>query len=135
VYLLDANACIRILNNTSPPLVARLREHRPSDIRLCSVVKAELHYGARHSSRPAENLRLLRDFFLPFRSHPFDDTCAEHYGVIRNELSRSGKVIGPNDLMIAATAIANDLILVTHDVDEFSRVVGLRWKDWQAAGA
>jgi tRNA(fMet)-specific endonuclease VapC len=98
---------------------------------MCSTVKAELHYGARHSSKPAENLRLLHDFFLPFRSHLFDDSCAEHYGIIRNELSRTGKPIGPNDLMIAATAIANDLILVTHNTDEFSRVVGLRWEDWE----
>jgi tRNA(fMet)-specific endonuclease VapC len=98
-------------------------------------VKGELCYGARHSTKPAENLRLLSDFFLPFRSHPFDDDCAEVYGVIRNELSRSGKPVGPNDLMIAATAIANDLVLITHDIDEFSRVVGLRWDDWERPGA
>ena len=135
MYLLDTNACIRILNNISPALVARIREHSPSEIRLCSVVKAELCYGARHSSQPAKNLRLLRDFFLPFRTHTFDDNCAEHYGVIRNELSRTGKLIGPNELMVAATAIANDLILVTHNTDEFSRVVGLRWEDWEAPGS
>jgi tRNA(fMet)-specific endonuclease VapC len=102
---------------------------------LCSTVKAELYFGARHSSKPAENLRLLYDFFLPFRSHPFDDACAEHYGTIRSELSRTGKLIGPNDLMIAATAIANDLILITHNTDEFSRVVGLHWEDWEEAAS
>ena len=132
IFLLDTNACIRVLNDTSPALVARLREHRPAGIRLCSTVKAELSYGARHSSRPAADLRLLNEFFSAFSSLPFDDTCAEHYGIIRNDLSRAGTPIGPNDLMIAATAMAHGFILVTHNTDEFSRVVGLRLEDWEA---
>ena len=62
MYLLDSNACIRILNDSSRFLVSRLRQHHPSEIRLCSVVKGELVYGARRSSRPAQNLRLLSRF-------------------------------------------------------------------------
>jgi tRNA(fMet)-specific endonuclease VapC len=62
---------------------------------------------------------------------PFDDLCAEHYGSIRTDLRRSGGAIGPNDLLIAATARAHDLTLVTHNTGEFSRVVGLRSEDWQ----
>ena len=131
MYLLDTNACIRILNNTSPALVAQLGQHRPSDLRLCSVVKAELLYGARRSSRPAENIRLLQSFFVPFVSVPFDDGCAEHYGIIRSDLQRAGTPIGPNDLMIAATAIANDLVLITHNTREFARIVELRLEDWE----
>jgi tRNA(fMet)-specific endonuclease VapC len=73
----------------------------------------------------------LQAFFLPFISLPFDDTCAEHCGIVRNDLSRAGTPIGPNDLMIAATAIANDLILVTHNIEEFSRVMALRLEDWE----
>jgi len=78
----------------------------------------------------------LRAFFEPFISLPFDDTCAQHYGSIRRELERLGTPIGPNDLMIAATALANDSTLVTHNTEEFSRVVDLRWEDWETqAGA
>lgn len=131
MYLLDTNACIRILNDTAPWLISRLRQHRPSEVLLCSVVKAELLYGARKSARPAENLRLLQAFFEPFPSLPFDDPCAERYGTIRSDLHRAGTPIGPHDLMIAATALANDLVLVTHNVGEFSRVVGLRLEDWE----
>ena len=130
MYLFDTNACIRILNNSSASLVARLRATRPSQVRLSSIVKAELIFGARKSSRPADNLRALHDFFEPFMSLPFDDSCAEPYGMIRHELERLGTPIGPNDLMIAATAIANDLTLITHNLDEFARVVGLRYEDW-----
>ena len=131
MYLLDTNACIRLLNRSSEPLVARLESKRPSEVRLCSIVKAELAYGARKSGRPAENLRVLREFFEAFRSLPFEDNCSEPYGRIREELERAGTPIGPYDLMIAATAIANDLTLVTNNTSEFGRVVGLRCEDWE----
>jgi len=132
MYLLDTNSCIKILNNTSTQLVSRLKEHHPSQIKLSSVVKAELIYGARKSARPAQNLRILQDFFPPFRSLAFDDLCSDHYGVLRTELERIGRPIGPYDMMIAATAIAHDLTVVTHNQGEFSRIAGLKWEDWEA---
>jgi tRNA(fMet)-specific endonuclease VapC len=133
MYLFDTNACIRVLNGTSPCLVNALKRHEPSEIRLCAVVRAELLYGARKSSRVAENLRLLARFFEPFVCLPFDDLCAEHYGIVRTQLERSGTPIGPNDLMIAATAVAHDLVLVTHNTAEFGRVAGLRIEDWEGS--
>ncbi len=131
MFLLDTNACIRILNGSSQTLVENLRRHDPSAIRLCSIVKAELLYGARNSSHVADNLHLLENFFKPFLSVAFDDGCAEHYGLIRSELQREGRMIGSNDLLIAATARSLDLSLVTHNTREFSRVVGLRVEDWE----
>jgi tRNA(fMet)-specific endonuclease VapC len=130
-YLLDTNACIRLLNGTSPALVERMSSTDPAQIALCSVVRAELLYGARKSVRPADNLRLLESFFEPLASLSFDDACAERYGVIRAELESAGTPIGPNDLMIAATALANGATVVTNNVKEFSRVVGLRLEDWE----
>ncbi len=132
MYLLDTNACIRILNNTSPPLVSRLRAENPSDIRLSSVTKGELLFGARRSARVAANLRLLERFFAPFISLPFDDRCAEHYSALRADLAARGQPIGPNDMLIAATARAHDLILITHNTREFSRVIGLKIEDWES---
>lgn len=131
MFLLDTNACIRILNRSSDALVARLRIHSPSEIRMSSVVKAELYYGARRSARVAENLAVLRAFFQPFGTVPFDDRCAEQYGVIRAQLERDGRPIDPNDLMIAASALVHDLVLVTHNTGEFSRVAGLAIEDWE----
>ena len=97
MYLLDTNACIRILNKTSPPLIARVQRHDPSKLNLCTIVKAELLFGARRSERAAENLALLATFFAPFRCLPFDDRCAEEYAIIRAELAQAGTPIGPND--------------------------------------
>ena len=103
----------------------RLQQQHPVDIFLCSVVKAELLYGAYHSSRTADNLRLLDQFFEPFISLPFDDACSDAYGRIRSDLARNGTPLGPNDLFIAATAVANDVILVAANEQEFGRVAGL----------
>lgn len=65
-------------------------------------------------------------------SLPFDDQCAEEYGLLRDELDRAGTPIGPNDLLIAATARAHGVVLVTHNVREFSRVPELRTEDWES---
>lgn len=130
-YLLDTNACIHLLNGSSPALVARLGRERPERVRLSTIVKAELLHGARRSQRVGENLALLARFFGAFASVPFDDRAAEAYGQIRAELEREGRLIGANDLLIAATARAHDLTLVTHDVAEFARVAGLVWEDWE----
>jgi len=83
------------------------------------------------SSDPARNLRVLRRFSDPLASLPLDDASSEAYGAIRFELERSGLPIGANDLLIAATAVAHDAVLVTHNVREFSRVPGLSLEDWE----
>lgn len=132
MYLLDTNACIRILNNSSTTLVTQLQQHKPSDIFLCSVVKAELVYGAYHSAHQAENLRILEKFFEPFISLPFDDRCSLVYGRIRSDLARNGALIGPNDLMIASIAICYKLTLITANTKEFGRVPGLSLENWES---
>ena len=130
-FLLDTNVCIGILTGRSTKAVAKLRQLAPTEVRICSVVRAELQFGARNSSRVEANLSLLETFLSPFMSVAFDDSAANYYGRIRADLHRAGELIGPNDLLIAALALANDLVLVTHNVKEFSRIPGLRWVDWE----
>ena len=132
-YLLDANTCIRLLNQDNAGVTQRYRACQPVDIAMCSVVRAELLYGARRSARVEFNLKRLEIFAAPLQSVPFDDRCAHDYGLIRADLAAQGKPIGANDLMIAAIARAHDLVLVTHNTGEFSRVVGLRVEDWESA--
>lgn len=131
-YLLDTNACIRFLNGRSPAIKTHLATVQPEDIALCSVVKAELFYGALKSSRPDENLQHQARFVSRFVSLPFDDLAAEIYGRIRSDLEKIGQPIGPNDLLIAAIALAHDLTLVTHNTRKFSRVNNLQIADWEA---
>ena len=132
MYLLDTNVCIHLLNQKHPGILQYFQQHSPAEIALCSIVKAELLYGARHSQRVQENLQLLAKFFAPLVSLPFDDRCAEEAGLIRADLAGQGNPIGPNDLLIAATARAHDAVLITHNSGEFSRVTGLRMEDWEA---
>jgi tRNA(fMet)-specific endonuclease VapC len=131
IHLLDANSCIQFLNGRSENVRRRLESTRPQEIALCAVVKAELLYGAIKSARPAENLDRLRAFFKGFISLPFDDASAEIYGDIRVRLERAGTPIGPNDLFIAAIALARGATLVTHNTREFRRVEGLSLEDWE----
>ena len=84
------------------------------------------------SRDPTRAIRAQRSFFSRYRSLPFDDVAADVYGRIRAELESKGTPIGPNDLLIAAIAVANDLTLVTHNTNEFSRVTGLVLEDWEA---
>lgn len=131
-YLLDTNVCIQYLNGRSESIRKRFESASPEDIVHCSVVKAELIYGALKSANPQRNLTRLNVFFGRFPSLPFDDYAAEIYGQIRWQLQKGGKPIGPNDLMIAAIAVAHDATLVTHNIKEFSRVKGLRYADWES---
>lgn len=130
-YLLDTNACIRYLNGQSESLRQQITTKKPQEIVLCSVVKAELFYGARKSSNPQKSLAIQQQFVNHFASLPFDDKAAEEYSEIRADLEKSGTPIGPNDLLIAAIAVANDITLVTHNTREFSRVKGLEIEDWE----
>jgi len=130
-FLLDTNTCIQFLNGRSPSIRSRLTQLQSDEIALCSVVKAELIFGAIKSGRSNENISKLQHFASRFHSFPFDDQAAEKYGVVRSRLEKSGRPIGPNDLLIAAIALANKLTLVTHNIREFERVEGLIIEDWE----
>src|SRR4051794_5005743 len=79
-FLLDANTCIKYLNGRSVRVRQRLESVSPGDVVLCSIVKAELFYGAMKSSRIAENLSRAETFAGRFVSLPFDDGAAAVYG-------------------------------------------------------
>jgi len=76
-FLLDTNVCIGHLTGRAPPITERLKMLSPSNVVLCSVVKAELWYGAHKSVKNEENLAKLAIFFAPFASVKFDDAEAD----------------------------------------------------------
>ena len=129
-YFLDTNTCIYYLKGVHPTLAQRLLAHNPSDIRIPSVVKAELLYGAKRSKKQAENLEKIRQFLLPLEIVPFASEDAERYATIRADLERAGTPIGPNDLLIAATVLENGGILITNNEKEFKRVSKLKIENW-----
>jgi tRNA(fMet)-specific endonuclease VapC len=132
-WMLDTNACVDYLRAGGGSRIAnRLAEKKAEDVVLCSVVRAELVFGALRSRDAAANLAKVGELLSRFPSLPFDDDAANEYGAIRAGLSDQGKTIGPNDLLIASIARARNLTLVTHNTDEFGRVPGLRIEDWAA---
>ncbi|MBN1606642.1 MAG: type II toxin-antitoxin system VapC family toxin [Polyangiaceae bacterium] len=130
-YLLDTNACSAHLSGRSQKLTQRLRAASASQVAICSVVRAEPLYGARKSAKVDLNLGRLAAFFAPLMCLPFDDAAAEQYGLIRFSLEQQGTPIGPNDLMIAATALASGRTVVTANEVEFRRVPELAVENWQ----
>lgn len=130
-YLLDTNTCIGYLNGTAVAVQRRLETLNPEDVAVCSIVKAELFYGAMRSVNPGQTYANQQRFLNRFVSLSFDDPAALVYARIRAALIKLGTPIGPNDFLIAAIAIANDLTLVTHNTGEFSRVADLRFEDWE----
>jgi tRNA(fMet)-specific endonuclease VapC len=128
--MLDTDTCIDFMRGKFPSFVDRLQELVPENILIPAVVKAELLLGALKSKDPAYTGQLTRNLLAPYRIVPFDDAAAERYASIRAKLEQQGTRIGPNDLLIAATALSLQATLVTRNVKEFSRVEGLPIETW-----
>lgn len=130
-YLLDTNTCIRYINGRSKGVLAKLPTVPVTDVIVCSVVRGELWYGAAKSNNPARTRQKQNLFLQPYATLPFDDKAAEVYAQVRADLESRGTPIGPLDTQIAAIALAHNLIVVTHNIREFSRVQGLQIEDWE----
>ncbi len=129
-YFLDTNICIYALKNKFPKIKEMMENLSPSDIAIPSMVKAELYYGALKSDRPNKMLSVLDKFLSPFKIIPFGENEIKAFGRIRTNLEKKGNIIGPYDLIIAATALSHGATFVTHNTREFERVEGLIIEDW-----
>lgn len=129
-FYLDTNLCIYFLKGQSPQLLDAVLSHSPDDIKISSVVKAKLLYGAEKSQKREENLEKANKFLLPFEIVPFDDKAAVEYSIMRATMERTGIIIGPNDLIISATVLSRCATLITNNEKEFGRVPGLLVENW-----
>jgi tRNA(fMet)-specific endonuclease VapC len=128
-YLLDTNIAIYTIKNR-PAAVRETFKRHAGQMAISTVTLGELIYGAERSSQPERNLTDIEGFAARLTVLPFDEPAAVHFGQVRAELYRSGKPIGPYDMMIAGHARASGLILVTNNVPEFERVPGVRIENW-----
>jgi tRNA(fMet)-specific endonuclease VapC len=104
--------------------------HNPNTIKIPAIVVAELIHGAEKSLDVEKSTEQVKKFLMPFEIVPFDTLAAYSYGKIRASLEKQGQIIGPNDLIIAATVLSQNGILVTNNTREFSRVKKLALEDW-----
>ncbi len=133
-YLLDTNVCVDYLTGRHPSVTARLHSESPDDVCTSSIVAAELRYGADRSRRRAENHAALDRLFAGLTAIDFDFDAARAYGRVRAALEEAGGPIGPNDMLIAAHALARGLALVTDNERELSLVAGLVVVNWRSRG-
>jgi tRNA(fMet)-specific endonuclease VapC len=131
-WMLDTNACIRYLSGRAPHLQRRLDATNAGEVGICSLVKAELYYGAARSTNPVQSRAIQDRLISGMKCMPFDDSSVNQYAVIRSALAAAGRPIGPIDMLIAAIAVTHGVTLVTHNTTEFSRVIGLKIEDWEA---
>ena len=128
-YLLDTNVCIAALKH-EPRVLERLEALAPEDLILSPVVLGELEVGVQKSQWPERNRQRLDALCKGLPLVPLDGAVAMAYGGIRSQLERAGRVIGANDLWIAAQAMALDAVMVTDNMREFQRVEGLQVENW-----
>ena len=128
--MLDTNICIYIMKNKPEKVLRRFKEELNNGIGISSITLAELEYGMKHSSNPTQNERALLRFLVPLSVLPFGAGAASEYGAIRTFLQNNGTPIGPLDMLIAAHAKSERLVMVTNNVREFERVPGLEIENW-----
>ena len=129
-YLLDTNVVIHIRQRHPASVVRRLEQLGPGEVALSAITYGELIYGAEKSIRREWNLSVIARLIAMIPILPLPKEAGDVYGMLRSTLERAGKVIGNNDLWIAAHAITAGLILVTNNEREFRRVSGLTIEDW-----
>jgi tRNA(fMet)-specific endonuclease VapC len=129
MYFLDSNICIYYLKGRYPHLNEKLLSVSPGRIKIPAIVEAEIFVNVEKNGQN-KTRELWGKFFDTFESVAFNKTASRQYAIIRAYLEQKGTVIGPNDLIISATVLANNGILVTHNTKEFKRVPNLIIEDW-----
>jgi tRNA(fMet)-specific endonuclease VapC len=129
-YMLDTDICIYIAKRRPPEIRARFERLKPGQMVMSVITYGELYYGASKSNQRA---KALAELDTAIRGIPVEDltrTVSEAYGIIRAALEKQGRVIGNNDLWIAAHAMSQGFVLATNNDREFLRVPGLSVENW-----
>ncbi len=131
-YMLDTNVCIDYMRGTDQGIKNRLLACKEDELCISSITLSELLYDVNRSSNPVKNRNALYKLLVKIEVIDYGTEAGEYYGIIRNELVRRGMVIGALDMLIAAHAMSNKLVLITHNTAEFGRISGLEIEDWHA---
>ena len=127
-YLLDTDTVSYALRGEGQ-VAARLLDHQPSDLCISSITSAELNFGA-EAKRSQKLRRAIRSFTKDVTVVPFDEACAERFGVVAAALATRGEPIGVYDTLVAAQALCLGLTVVTNNTRHFSRVPRLAVENW-----
>ena len=129
-YLLDTNICIYLIKRRPLEVLERFRQYPPKDVAISAITLFELQYGIEKSKYRQRSEDALAKFLLPLNLIDLDRSSATEAAVIRAQLERKERPIGPYDLLIAGIARSLDMILVTNNTREFERIGGLHLENW-----
>ena len=132
-YMLDTDICSYVMKRSNDVLLKRLQKIPVGDVCVSVITKSELLYGVEVSPRRPQDEMALNAFLSYVEVLEFPDKASLHYAQIRAHLKKMGKIIGGNDLFIAAHARSLGLALVTDNTGEFGRVPRLAIEDWTIA--
>jgi tRNA(fMet)-specific endonuclease VapC len=132
IWMLDTDTVGHLINRApgSEHVKRRISGRSPGEIRISAITVAEIHYGLAVGDVSEERRGALEEFLDLFQLDDFPVAAAAAYGEIRASLERSGRTIGPYDLLIAAHARCIQATLVTNNEREFRRVPGLAVQNW-----
>jgi len=111
-------------------IIQKFKKFEIGEIGVSTITVSELQYGVVKSKNHGLNQQRVEEFLSPLEIIPYDEIAANIYGDIRYSIEKSGKLIGPLDLLIAAHALSRNLVLVTNNEKEFKRVKKLKVKNW-----
>jgi tRNA(fMet)-specific endonuclease VapC len=129
-YLLDTDICIYLRSNDRPKITERFAALDRDEAAVSVITFGELAYGAARSNDPVRAAQAIEWLTRTVQILPLPTNAAPVYGEIRAGLSVPGRLVGPNDLWIAAHALAENLVLVTNNEREFRRIKGLKIENW-----
>lgn len=128
--MLDTDICIYLAKNQHPQVTARFERLKPEQLVMSAITYGELQYGANKSNQRSRTLSQLAELIQYIPVESLSPSAAEAYGEIRATLEKQGRLIGNNDLWIAAHAMAMNVTLATNNEHEFLRVTGISVENW-----
>jgi tRNA(fMet)-specific endonuclease VapC len=129
-YLIDTDIIIYWLKGIYPQIKEKIACIEVDRLFISSITVAELYFGAYNSSRVIDNLKLTNELISEINILNFDPKSGEQFGKIKADMKNKGKMINDSDLFIAATAISNNLVLVTNNEKHFQRIEDLTIQNW-----
>lgn len=132
--MLDTNICIYIIKKRPPAVQKRFESLGDVFITVSVITFAELQYGVHKSTARQHNQNILDAFLANVVILPWDKEAGFQYATLRGTLEKAGNVVGNMDLLIAAHALSQGAVLVTHNVREFARIPLLDIEDWASSG-
>jgi tRNA(fMet)-specific endonuclease VapC len=129
-YLLDTNICIYIRRKEPKHVLDHFKSFASAEVGMSVVTYGELWFGVENSQHINKNHVILQGLIQLIEPLPLPTKAVEHYGKIRHDLTKKGTIISNNDVWIAAHAMAENLILVSHNLKEFTRIPHLKVESW-----